>query len=314
VLLAFTTLLAGCGDPSDTTNRPTIDASGKATTTTRPAASTVPDTTATATTQAPSTTTTAPPPPTTTTTAAPNSLDPVLVTGTFTPAGTLVSTDLPEGAIGPAEYVVSRDPMTLGERIGVGTYRLHADILVGYGEPDVAIRYVVEVDAVEGSDPTEHSSHERWFAPAQDGDGGGPPVFGAEVITIGDRRFAREVDEDEWTEVGFPMDIAGPIVIAPTRYATLDALSDLVSAWGWLGNEDVDGIPVGHYEVPPYPDLQPDSYDGPEFASQSEFWVDADNVVWQWISSSTVDGNLWQSMDLVLFDVGANITIAAPIP
>lgn len=220
---------------------------------------------------------------------------------------------LPDGAIGPSEFVTTEELRRLSDLLGIDTYRIRTEVSASYGVPDYEEHAVVEVDVKEHRPQDAVSVHERWFS--RDPTTGELTPAG-ELITSDGRRFAYDPRDDEWEDIGFPMDIAGPVFFAPSTYANLDQHGGFISAEGWLGNETIDGRPVGHYEVPPFPDDIPgvEVIDlGYDWDVHTEFWIDATGIVWRYKQVMYVDGVLWTAQDTALYDVGADITIEAPI-
>lgn len=304
IALGIALALAGCAEPGSGVESAQIDPNAKATTTT-----TVPST---STTVAATTTTTSTTAPSTTTTTAPEDVpEPAIITGTFFEDGEVIQNDLPDGAIGPAEHVVGTYRESLTEALGVGTYRIRAEFVVGWAWPETE-EYVVEVDVTEDPDSGVNASHERWIIP--------DPITGDlagtyQIITIGDQRFAYDPNDGEWRDVGIPSDLVGPMLMAPTGYPWLGQFATYVSAVGWLGNDEIDGVPVGHYEIPPYPtDVDNPRHLESDWDSDVEFWIDADGIVRRYKTVAYLNGDFYQSDNTLLYDVGADITIEPPIP
>lgn len=231
---------------------------------------------------------------------------------------------LPDGAIGPSESVATEELRRLSDLLGVDTYRIRTEFSMSYGDPDYEEHAVVEVDVKEHRPQDAVSVHERWFScdPTT-----GEQAPAGELITSDGRRFAYDPRDDEWEDIGFPKDIAGPVLIAPSTYAYLDQHASWLSMQGWLGypvgadswlgNETIDGRPVGHYEIPPFPDDIPGFEEvdlGYDWDDHTEFWIDAAGIVWRSKQVFYVDGVLWTAQDTTLYDVGADITIEVPIP
>ena len=304
IALGVALTLAGCAEPDGGVESAQIDPSGKATTTTTATSTstTVPATTTTSTTLAPSTTTTTEPE---------DVPEPELITGTFYEDGEVIQNDLPDGAIGPAEHVVGTYRDSLTEALGIGTYRIRAEFVVGWGWPEIE-QVVVEVDVTEDPDDGVHASHERWITPDPST---GELAVSHQVITIGDQRFVFDPNDGEWRDVGIPSDLIGPMLMAPTGYPWLGQFAIYVSAVGWLGNDEIDGVPVGHYEIPPDPtDVDNPRHLESDWDSDVEFWIDADGIIRRYKTVAYLNGEFYQSDDTLLYDVGADITIEAPIP
>lgn len=297
LLMALAVSAASCSEPEGTAQTPTATdppSQVASTTTTEAEVQTTTSTVATTTTAAtPSTTTTL------------EAATPELVAGTFIPSGTVVPTELPEGAIGPAEQIVGDQGSSLTERIGVNSYRIRSIGTTSYGD-EPPEQLLVEVEVVEGTEPEETARHEWWYAPTS---ASGDRELVAEVIVIDGHRYGYDVEDNEWRDIGFPQDIFGLPPPVATTYTVLDEASFALTGSIWLGNEEIDGVSVGHFEVPPIPE----EYRG-DSDSNSELWIDADGVVWRFVwDYSFNDGEIAQSLDAVLYDVGAKIEIVAPV-
>jgi hypothetical protein len=228
---------------------------------------------------------------------------------------------LPDGAIGPSEFVTTEELRRLSDLLGVDTYRIRTEFSGSFGEPGYEEHVVVEVDVKEHRPQDSVSVHERWFSwdPTT-----GEQVPAGELIASDGRRFAYDPRDDEWEDIGFPQDLVGPVLIPAYTYASLDEYAGWLSMQGWLGqltdswlgNEKIDGRPVGHYEIPPFPDDIPgvEVVDGGyDWDDHTEFWIDATGIVWRYKQVIYVDGVLWTAQDTTLYDVGADITIEVPI-
>ena len=308
-LVVFAVVVAACGQDSTVIAPPVGESAivGPTTTTivkiATPSTSATP-TTSTTTVAAPSTTSTTM---TTTTTESPSTTipaDPEIITGTFYPTGTSIPIEIPEGAIGPSERIAGESGRLI-DLIGVPTYRMRTTFTApGLAGGEDTGEYVIETDVIEGANEDSVTLHARWVSPNTSDRG--DPIF--EVLLIDDRQYRRE-QGGEWTE-----DTGGAIFglyTPPIVYSMLDGFSSWITASEWLGNEEIDGVPVGWYR--PFPFEDSFSSSEPEINTFLEFWIDADGVVRRGASDTFIEGELWWSFDAVLYDVGADIVIEAPL-
>lgn len=223
------------------------------------------------------------------------------MTGTFYPTGTPVPVVLPEGAIGPSEFINGEDDVQLRDIVGAATHRMRVNISApfeGLGD------FVIESDVIEGASADVFTVYARWFA--SDAPDGSSPVF--EVVLIDGGQYRRTQGE-EWRD-----NSGGALFgwyVPPIVYSMLHPISSQITGSEWLGNEEIEGVPVGRYRSIPLHDSGSSSEI--DVRGTTEIWIDADGVVWRAVSEIFVEGELWWSFDAVLYDVGADIVIEAPL-
>ena len=201
--------------------------------------------------------------------------------------------------IGHAEVVSVEPESGLTQVLGESTYRIRTEVeSYATGQPEVdpfALVYISEV--IESDDPNR-------FAVSRSTETG-PDDFedSADYIFVDSRLFVLE-RHGEWLEAT-GSDWFGPEVF-PTVYSTLhNAFYPKDSEW--LGNETLDGVPVGHYRK-----QIPEPLEAFDTASDEEIWVDATGVVRRLKVAVHRGDTLLLEFDSKLFDIGANIRIEAP--
>lgn len=229
--------------------------------------------------------------------------EPQLVSGTKHREGTKISNELPEGAIGPSQHIIGEEEKLLQELTGASTYRLRSEVS---GRFAMANSLVVDVAVIEGLHLSTGDSHAEWSV-VDSTSGGLVPV--TEEILVDGRRFRYAPADDEWEEFEYGSDLAGPVVMVPLAYSWIHEFSHQLGGAEWLGNEEIEGVAVGHYQWQRQGTIPGD---GGETVWDAELWVDGRGVVWRFASASYIDGEPWQATDTVLYDVGAAVTIEAP--
>ncbi len=244
---------------------------------------------------------------TTTTTVSPHASvapDDEIITGIFYPTGTPVPVALPDGAIGPNEWISKEGGTLLGDMVDASTYRLRTMVSIpsrtdGQGFED----YVFEVDVIEGATEDDAAISFRWVV----SDVPEELAVVLEAVLIDGRQYRRDQGGDWFDNTGGPL---FGMVAPPVVYSVLHDLSPQISAADWLGNEEIDGIPVGRYRWSTSQDMR--SIPTSDWGAMYELWVDAEGVVWRVLSETYAAGNLLWSFDTVLYDVGADIEIEVP--
>lgn len=230
--------------------------------------------------------------------------------------GTVVNTDLPDGATGPDTFVVDYDGRTLLEVIGSDSYRLHFEHETASEDGTWEYRFAADIDVNEQANPAENWRHERWFEfdPATD-------MFAphTEIVSAKGRLMILDPSIDEWTEIAslleIPPHLAVPSQYTPVGYSALYGISYLLPRSDWLGNEEIGGVPVGHFEFSSFTEAELEVIgQGLPIEASIEFWIDADGVVRRRQTTTLFEGSHYQIEDTTLFDVGADITIEAPLP
>lgn len=224
-------------------------------------------------------------------------VEPTLVTGgTSYPIGTPVPISLPDGAIGPNEDRNTGND-SLRALIGVSTYRLRTTAIAPI-EPgsDQVAEASIQVDVVEGETADDVDEY------IQESVDDGEELVTYEMIIVGDRYFTREPGRD-WDESSGGYDIVGPVMMIPYDYASMSGVRWSIAAAEWLGNEEIDGVPVGHFRW---------SEGNDEVTRDTEYWIDGDGVVWRLKTRMMFGDQLFYDADTVLCDVGADITVEAP--
>lgn len=198
----------------------------------------------------------------------------------------------------------------LSQLLGVSTYRIRTEIERFFPEEGVegSLASTVVSTVVEGEAPDDVAVHVRraWTDPE------GSEVF--EYMIVDGQTFVRG-EETEWQDAS-DSDLFGhgpdptPILYSSIHgYSRHLYASPVIGESEWLGNEEIDEVPVGRYQWS-RPD---DDSTGPhDVVSEGEFWVDASGVVRRVRSSAYQNEMLLFTQDAQLLDVGADIKIESP--